>query len=164
MATGKRVREGPGAAPAEAERTGHLPILEVHEGGHGLEPEYKRIKIGPDNILYPIVLGVALYPILRGGGKWARTVRNARSCLLRTNFCNTLERSTSLSRESSPSTSTNRNTAGQWLALLRHSGGRLTDDVALVMLYHDRQREPARAPAPFTPRGAAHIEAAPPLR
>ena len=66
MATGKRVREGPGAAPAEAERTGHLPILEVHEGGHGLEPEYKRLPIGPDHILYPVLVGLALFPILLG--------------------------------------------------------------------------------------------------
>src|SRR5207247_4074489 len=66
MATGKRLGEGPGAATAEAERAGTLPILEVHGGGHSLEPEYKRLPIGPDHILYPVLVGLALFPILLG--------------------------------------------------------------------------------------------------
>ena len=35
-------------------------------GGHTLEPAYKRLPIGPDNILYPVVVGLALFPILMG--------------------------------------------------------------------------------------------------
>jgi quinol-cytochrome oxidoreductase complex cytochrome b subunit len=62
----KRLREGPGAATAEAERAGHTPVLEVHEGGHSLEPGYKRLPIGPDHILYPVLVGLALFPILLG--------------------------------------------------------------------------------------------------
>jgi quinol-cytochrome oxidoreductase complex cytochrome b subunit len=31
-----------------------------------LEPEYKRMPIGPDHILYPILIGLALFPILLG--------------------------------------------------------------------------------------------------
>jgi len=56
-------REGPGAAPATTE----VPIIEVDaHGGHKLEPEYKRLPIGPDHILYPVVVGLALFPILMG--------------------------------------------------------------------------------------------------
>src|ERR1700686_1458857 len=56
-------KEGPGAATATTE----VPIIEVeHEGGHVLEPEWKRLPIGPDHILYPVVVGLALFPILMG--------------------------------------------------------------------------------------------------
>jgi quinol-cytochrome oxidoreductase complex cytochrome b subunit len=34
--------------------------------GHTLEPEWKRMPIGPDHILYPIAIGLALFPILLG--------------------------------------------------------------------------------------------------
>ena len=55
------LREGPGAA------TTAVPIIEVDtHGGHTLEPEYKRMPIGPDHILYPVMIGLALFPILMG--------------------------------------------------------------------------------------------------
>src|SRR2546428_2607289 len=54
---------GPGAATAAAE----IPIVEVDShGGHVLEPVWKRLPIGPDHILYPVVVGLALFPILMG--------------------------------------------------------------------------------------------------
>ena len=57
-------KEGPGAtvvAPKE------IPIIEVDgHGGHTLEPEWKRLPIGPDHILYPVLVGLALFPILMG--------------------------------------------------------------------------------------------------
>src|SRR5438105_8066143 len=62
MAIGRRgeYREGPGAATA-------TPIdVSAHEAGHALEPEYKRMPIGPDHILYPVLVGLALFPILMG--------------------------------------------------------------------------------------------------
>jgi quinol-cytochrome oxidoreductase complex cytochrome b subunit len=53
-------REGPGAAVA-------APIdIEPEEASHSLEPEWKRIPIGPDHILYPVLIGLALFPILMG--------------------------------------------------------------------------------------------------
>ena len=56
-------KEGPGAAVAPKE----IPIVEVDgHGGHTLEPEWKRLPIGPDHILYPVVVGLALFPILMG--------------------------------------------------------------------------------------------------
>lgn len=56
-------KEGPGAATAATE----IPIIEVEsDGGHVLEPEWKRLPIGPDHILYPVVVGLALFPILMG--------------------------------------------------------------------------------------------------
>jgi quinol-cytochrome oxidoreductase complex cytochrome b subunit len=56
-------KEGPGAATAATE----IPIIEVDShGGHVLEPEWKRLPIGPDHILYPVVVGLALFPILMG--------------------------------------------------------------------------------------------------
>lgn len=56
-------REGPGAAPATTE----IPIVEVDtHAGHTLEPDFKRLPIGPDHILYPVVVGLALFPILMG--------------------------------------------------------------------------------------------------
>src|SRR6266851_4877279 len=42
-------REGPGAATAEAPK--EIPLIEVDgHGGHTLEPDYKRLPIGPDHI------------------------------------------------------------------------------------------------------------------
>jgi len=56
-------REGPGAATAANE----IPVIEVDSHvGHTLEPEWKRLPIGPDHILYPVVVGIALFPILMG--------------------------------------------------------------------------------------------------
>src|SRR6202158_4837555 len=56
-------REGPGAALAATE----IPVIEVDShGGHTLEPEWKRLPIGPDHILYPLLVGIALFPILMG--------------------------------------------------------------------------------------------------
>jgi quinol-cytochrome oxidoreductase complex cytochrome b subunit len=56
-------KEGPGAATAATV----IPIIEVDShGGHVLEPEWKRLPIGPDHILYPVVVGLALFPILMG--------------------------------------------------------------------------------------------------
>jgi quinol-cytochrome oxidoreductase complex cytochrome b subunit len=55
--------EGPGAALAANE----IPIIEVDShGGHAMEPEWKRLPIGPDHILYPVLIGLALFPILMG--------------------------------------------------------------------------------------------------
>ena len=55
-------RDGPGAALAETE----VPVIESESHGHTLEPEYKRLPIGPDHILYPILVTLALFPILMG--------------------------------------------------------------------------------------------------
>jgi quinol-cytochrome oxidoreductase complex cytochrome b subunit len=56
-------KQGPGAALAAEE----IPIVEVDSHvGHTLEPDWKRLPIGPDSILYPIVVGLALFPILLG--------------------------------------------------------------------------------------------------
>lgn len=56
-------KEGPGAAVAPTE----IPIIEVGgHTGHTLEPEWKRLPIGPDHILYSVVVGLALFPILMG--------------------------------------------------------------------------------------------------
>jgi quinol-cytochrome oxidoreductase complex cytochrome b subunit len=57
-------REGPGAAVAPKE----VEIVEVdsHGGGHALEPEYKRLPIGPDHILYPIAASLAAFQFLFG--------------------------------------------------------------------------------------------------
>jgi hypothetical protein len=55
------LREGPGAV------TTAVPIIEVDgHGGHQLEPEHKRMPIGPDHILYPVMVSLALFPILMG--------------------------------------------------------------------------------------------------
>jgi quinol-cytochrome oxidoreductase complex cytochrome b subunit len=57
-------KEGPGAAVAAPEE---IQIVEVDSHvGHTLEPEWKRLPIGPDHILYPVVVGLALFPILMG--------------------------------------------------------------------------------------------------
>jgi quinol-cytochrome oxidoreductase complex cytochrome b subunit len=56
-------KEGPGAATGATQ----IPIIEVDShAGHTLEPEWKRLPIGPDHILYPVVVGLALFPILMG--------------------------------------------------------------------------------------------------
>jgi quinol-cytochrome oxidoreductase complex cytochrome b subunit len=56
-------KEGPGAATAASE----IPVIEVDShGGHTLEPDWKRLPIGTDHILYPLLVGIALFPILMG--------------------------------------------------------------------------------------------------
>jgi quinol-cytochrome oxidoreductase complex cytochrome b subunit len=56
-------KQGPGAALAAEE----IPIIEVDSHtGHTLEADWKRLPIGPDSILYPIVVGLALFPMLLG--------------------------------------------------------------------------------------------------
>ena len=56
-------KQGPGAALAVEE----IPIIEVDSHtGHTLEADWKRLPIGPDSILYPIVVGLALFPMLLG--------------------------------------------------------------------------------------------------
>ena len=54
------IKAGPGAATAAT------PIVEVTHGGHEIEPAYKRMPIGPDHPLYPVMIGLALFPILMG--------------------------------------------------------------------------------------------------
>jgi quinol-cytochrome oxidoreductase complex cytochrome b subunit len=57
--------DGPGAATAAP--AGQVPVIEVDgHGGHTLEPEWKRLPIGQDHILYPVLIGLALFPILMG--------------------------------------------------------------------------------------------------
>ena len=55
-------KKGPGAATAATE----IAVIEAESHGHTLEPDYKRLPIGPDHILYPVVVGLALFPILMG--------------------------------------------------------------------------------------------------
>jgi ubiquinol-cytochrome c reductase cytochrome b subunit len=44
-----------------------IPVIEVDSHvGHTLEPEWKRLPIGTDHILYPLLVGIALFPILMG--------------------------------------------------------------------------------------------------
>lgn len=52
------VREGPGAAITA------VPVVEVQTEDPILEPEYKRMPIGPDHLLYSILVGLASFPIL----------------------------------------------------------------------------------------------------
>jgi quinol-cytochrome oxidoreductase complex cytochrome b subunit len=54
------LREAPGAA------TTAVPVIHVPSEEPALEPEYKRMPIGPDHILYPVLIGLALFPILMG--------------------------------------------------------------------------------------------------
>jgi quinol-cytochrome oxidoreductase complex cytochrome b subunit len=55
------LREGPGAA------TTAVPVLPPKEDeGMALEPQYKRMPIGPDHILYPILVSLASFPMLLG--------------------------------------------------------------------------------------------------
>jgi quinol-cytochrome oxidoreductase complex cytochrome b subunit len=57
--------EGPGAATVSPPK--ELPVIEVDSHtGHTLEPDYKRLPIGPDHILYPVLVSLALFPILMG--------------------------------------------------------------------------------------------------
>ena len=57
-------KEGPGAAVAAPRE---VEIVEVESsGGHALEPEYKRLPIGPDHILYPIIATLAAFQFLFG--------------------------------------------------------------------------------------------------
>jgi quinol-cytochrome oxidoreductase complex cytochrome b subunit len=59
-------KEGPGAAIAEP-KPNEVQIGELDgHFGHTLEPEWKRLPIGPDHILYPVLVGLALFPILMG--------------------------------------------------------------------------------------------------
>ena len=58
-------KPGPGATVA-APKEVQIIELDGHSGGHTLEPEWKRLPIGPDHILYPVVVGLALFPILMG--------------------------------------------------------------------------------------------------
>ncbi len=60
MAHKSLYREGPGAATAVPLGLGH------EEGGHAIEPPYKRVPVGPDSPLYPVLVGLALFPILMG--------------------------------------------------------------------------------------------------
>jgi quinol-cytochrome oxidoreductase complex cytochrome b subunit len=58
-------KQGPGAATATV--PDQIPLIEVDgHAGHTLEPEWKRLPIGPDHILYPILVSLALFPILMG--------------------------------------------------------------------------------------------------
>ena len=58
-------KDGPGAATATTPN--EIPMIEVDSHtGHTLEPEWKRLPIGPDHILYPVLVGLALFPILMG--------------------------------------------------------------------------------------------------
>jgi len=57
-------KEGPGAAVAPKEV--EIAEVEGHAGGHALEPEYKRLPIGPDHILYPIAASLAAFQFLFG--------------------------------------------------------------------------------------------------
>ena len=62
MSDKTQMKKGPGAATAETE----IAVVEAESHGHTLEPDYKRLPIGPDHILYPVVVGLALFPILMG--------------------------------------------------------------------------------------------------
>src|SRR5262249_6301051 len=53
------LRPGPGAVTA-------VPIVEVGNEEQVLEPEYKWVPIGPDHILYPVLVGLALFPMFFG--------------------------------------------------------------------------------------------------
>jgi quinol-cytochrome oxidoreductase complex cytochrome b subunit len=57
-------KEGPGATLATKE----VPLAEMDgHAGHAVEPEWKRLPIGPDHILYPVVgVGLALFTFLLG--------------------------------------------------------------------------------------------------
>jgi quinol-cytochrome oxidoreductase complex cytochrome b subunit len=60
-------KEGPGAASAPPKE---IEVVEAngHGGGHTLEPDYKRLPIGPDHILYPIVASLGAFQFLLGEG------------------------------------------------------------------------------------------------
>jgi quinol-cytochrome oxidoreductase complex cytochrome b subunit len=59
-------KDGPGAAMA-AVAPDEVQVIQVDgHGGHTLEPEWKRLPIGADHILYAVLIGLALFPILMG--------------------------------------------------------------------------------------------------
>ena len=58
-------KEGPGAATAAPPKEIEVIQADGH-GGHTLEPEWKRMPIGPDHILYPVLVTLGLFPILMG--------------------------------------------------------------------------------------------------
>ncbi len=58
-------KEGPGAASVAPPKEVEIIELDGH-GGHTLEPQWKRLPIGPDHILYPVLIGLAMFPILMG--------------------------------------------------------------------------------------------------
>ena len=61
------VKEGPGAAVLAPAPPKVVQIIELDgHSGHTLEPEWKRLPVGPDHILYPVLVGLALFPILMG--------------------------------------------------------------------------------------------------
>ncbi len=62
MSDKNQAKKGPGAATAETE----IAVIEAESHGHTLEPEYKRLPIGPDHILYPVLVSLALFPIVLG--------------------------------------------------------------------------------------------------
>jgi quinol-cytochrome oxidoreductase complex cytochrome b subunit len=62
MSDKNQMKKGPGAATAETE----IAVIEAESHGHTLEPEYKRLPIGPDHILYPVLVSLALVPIILG--------------------------------------------------------------------------------------------------
>jgi len=58
-------KQGPGAATVAPPK--EVEIIEVDgHGGHTLEPHWKRLPVGPDHILYPVLIGLAMFPILMG--------------------------------------------------------------------------------------------------
>jgi len=59
------MQEGPGAASAAPPKEVEIIELDGH-GGHTLEPQWKRLPVGPDHILYPVLIGLAMFPILMG--------------------------------------------------------------------------------------------------
>lgn len=59
------IKEGPGAASVAPPREAEIIELDGHSG-HTLEPSWKRLPIGPDHILYPVLIGLAMFPILMG--------------------------------------------------------------------------------------------------
>ena len=55
------LREGPGALATA------VPVEKVRHDEPILEPEYKRMRIGPDHILYPVLIGLAFGYLPWGG-------------------------------------------------------------------------------------------------
>jgi quinol-cytochrome oxidoreductase complex cytochrome b subunit len=65
MSEQDRTKEGPGAASVAPPKEVEIIELDGH-GGHTLEPQWKRLPIGPDHVLYPVLIGLAMFPILMG--------------------------------------------------------------------------------------------------
>jgi len=61
------VKEGPGAATVTPPKEVQVIEADGH-GGHALEPQYKRLPIGPDHILYPIAMSLAAFQFIFGEG------------------------------------------------------------------------------------------------